>query len=43
MCETEEVSIRILQASQEDSTLQRRLAALSSVVARDVGGCTAGT
>lgn len=43
MCETEEVTTRMLQASQEYPTLQRQLAALSSVVARDIGGCAAET
>lgn len=43
MCETEEVATRMLQASQEDPALQRQLAALSSVVARDIGGCAAET
>lgn len=43
MCETEEVTTRMLQASQEDPTLQRQLAALSSVVVRHIGGCTAET
>lgn len=43
MCETEEVTTRMLQASQEDPTLQRQLAALSSVVVRHVGGCAAET